>query len=60
MIDDIKKMVIKHHGGFENATVVEIKQLWDSLSDDTKKQYQNELGKGIKKNADSNRPSAKV
>lgn len=52
--NDIRTMVENHHGGFENATNEQIKTLWDSLSDDTKKQYQDELEKGSKTNANSN------
>lgn len=54
-IDLIRRAIIKHRGGLEDATDSQIKQIWDSLSRDTQEQYLQTLEKGrSKKDAVSN------
>ncbi len=44
-MDLIRKAIIKHRGGLENASDSQIKQIWDSLSQDTQEQYLKALEK---------------
>jgi len=44
-MDLIRKAIIKHRGGLENASDSQIKQIWDSLSQDTQEQYLQALEK---------------
>ena len=37
--DEIKKAVLKHHGGFQNASKSEIMRIWNSLDETTQKRY---------------------
>jgi len=46
-IDQIRKIVVQHHGGLQDASNQQIMTVWNSLSDDAKKRYMDtEKGKG--------------
>ena len=54
-IAEIKKAILLHRGGFENATDAQLLTIWNSLDAEVQDQYMKNL-KGEKGNAPGTRP----
>ena len=44
-MDLIREAVLKHRGGLENATDVQIKTIWNSLDEQTQEKYLKNVNK---------------
>lgn len=59
-METIRKAILKHHGGLNNATDAQIKTIWDSLEEETRKKYLQNLNERKGKDAVSDKTKRDV
>lgn len=52
MMETIRRAIQKNHGGLNNATDAQIKTIWDSHTEETRKKYLQNLNERKDKDAD--------
>jgi len=59
-MEEIRKAVLAHHGGLQDATDSQIKVIFNSLPKEIQKKYLAEVKEGSKANAVSNEPKSDI
>jgi len=58
--EEIRKVVLAHHGGLQEATNAQIMVIFNSLPKETQEKYLSEIKEGSKKNAPGDKPQSDV